>query len=65
MSILTLMIVAITGIVVFSYKMSRDRVYPVGIVRKSSTFQVEETAPSTSDLRVLDYDKLDYLAREI
>jgi len=60
---LVLTIVGVVGVVVYSYKMSRTRVYPVGIVRKPpetrpvapSTVMVPESKPSVTSELVASY----------
>src|SRR5882762_7354709 len=57
---LALMIIGVTGIVVYSYKMSRSRVYPVGIVRKSAVARPDEATGTKFDESILG-DKLELL----
>ena len=69
------MIIGVTGIVGYSYKMSRSRVYPVGIVRRSA-IRIDETSGRRSDSDVLEFwsataannaiatDYMEYLSRK-
>ena len=65
--ILGLMIVGITSLVVFSYKIFHSRVYPVGIVRRVPAAQelVDEASAESSGFGAgLEADLMDYLARD-
>src|SRR6266576_3418308 len=68
------MIVGITSLVVFSYKIFHSRVYPVGIVRRVPAAQeyVEEATTRLSDFRTVfepdDFNRFiaeDYSHREV
>ena len=67
--ILGLMIVGISSVVVFSYKIFHSRVYPVGIVRRVPAVQLQEyvdeaSAESGFGTSFEAADLIDYLARD-